>query len=437
MFRAGPPDPVPPGRPSRRGAWCLVPLMKSASGCLLSLLVALAARPALGGDAVAWSLKAFGTLGAIGTDTDRLGFRRDHTQDTAATRDFGADIDSRLGVQIDADFGNTLHAAVQWVARNHAGNFFEQNLEWAFLRWRPRDDLDLRVGRLGADAFLISDYRNVGYAYPWMRPPHEFYAPLFPYHFDGVDIVGRYGLGEGVLRLKGYAGYNLTEVQPSNAPVFGLESLLFGGSLAYESGDWRARVGYTQARPVNDLLEAPTLQPLLGALEDPLVNAFWPGASTLVERFSIRNQPVHYTSVGLAYDGGSWPIQAEAAYVDSNIIPLPSMVTAYLSVGRRFGNVTLYSLLGIAESLNRREQLPELPPAIREAADDQINGNNVDQKSVSFGARWDVYENVALKAQWSHFWIEDNGDLFWLNPTLPAGGGVEVNVWSFGVDFVF
>jgi hypothetical protein len=91
---------------------------------------------------------------------------------------------------------------VQWVARNHAGAFFEQNLEWAYLRWRPWNDLDLRVGRLGLDVFLLSDYRNVGYAYPWMRPPQEFYAPLFPYHLDGADIAQRFHLGEGFLTLK-------------------------------------------------------------------------------------------------------------------------------------------------------------------------------------------------------------------------------------------
>jgi hypothetical protein len=417
--------------------------MKPALVFLLGLLLALAGRPAFGGEGVDWSFRAFGTLGAIGTDTDKLGFRRDVTQDEAATADWIAAIDSRLGLQIDADYGNTLHATVQFVARNHAGAFFEQNLEWAFLRWRPRDGLDLRLGRLGLDVFLLSDYRNVGYAFPWMRPPEEFYAPLFPYHFDGADLARRFGLGEGFLILKGFAGYNQTDVLASYSPVFGLESLMFGGSLSYESGDWRARLGYAYLRALNDTLGIPALRSLAGMLQDPLVNAFWPGAAALVDEFSIQDRQIHYSSIGLAYDDGIWPIQAEAAYIHSEANQLPSMANAYVSVGRRFGAVTLYSLFGIAESLHSRVSLPEplLPTpdlvGLRNYVNGILNGNGVDQKSLSLGLRFDVYENIALKAQWGHFWLGNGSTLLWLDPALPAPGAVEVNVWSFGVDFVF
>jgi hypothetical protein len=417
--------------------------MRSLPAFALMLLAALAIRPAFGGDAIDWSFKAFGTLGAVGTDTDQLGFRRDYTQDTAATRDWSVAIDSRLGLQIDADYGNTLHAAVQFVARNHAGAFVEQNLEWAYLRWRPRDDLDLRIGRLGLDVFLLSDYRNVGYAFPWIRPPEEFYFPLFPYHFDGADIAQRFGLGEGFLTVKGFAGYNLTDVLPSYSPVFGLETLMFGGSLAFESGDWRTRLGYAQLRALNDTLQVPTLRTLFNTLQNPLINALWPGAAALGNDFSIQGRQIQYTSVGLAYDDGLWPIQAEAAYIHSEANQLPGMANAYLSVGRRFGAVTLYSLFGIAESLHAHADVPEpLVPApdlvsLRNYVDGLLNGNHMDQKSLSVGLRYDVYENIAVKAQWGHFWLGNGSTLFWLDPTVSSPGAIEVNVWSFGVDFVF
>jgi hypothetical protein len=413
--------------------------MRSAAARVLGLLLALAVGPAAGEHGVDWSFKAFGTLAAVGTDTDTLGFRRDPTQDTAATRDWAADIDSRLGLQLDVDLDHAWHAAVQWVARNHAGAFFEQNLEWAYLRWRPWNDLDLRVGRLGLDTFLLSDYRNVGYAYPWMRPPQEFYAPLFPYHFDGADIAQRFHFGEGFLTLKGFAGHNYTQVLPSYSPVFGLNSLLFGGSLAYESGDWRARIGYAQLRPLNDYDRWPEL----AQLRSPSANRLWPGASRIADDLSLQRGRVHYGSIGLAYDDGLWPIQAEAAYIDSSVPQLPTLGSAYLSVGRRLGNFTLYSLFGIAESLHHHVKVPGplLPfPDLLEkqrVIEGYLSGQGVDQKSVSLGVRWDVYDDVALKAQWSHFWIGNDGGLFWLAPSVPPAGAMEVNVWSCGVDFVF
>lgn len=387
-----------------------------------------------------WSFKGFGTLGAIGTDTNAFGLRRDATQDTGATRDWTATLDSRLGLQLDVDFNNPFHATVQWIARDRVGDFFEQNLEWAFLRWRLRDDLDLRLGRMATDSFMLSEYRNVGYAYPWMRPPHEFYALVIPYHFDGTDLTWRTGLGEGFLTVKGYGGYNFTQARAADAEarVIDLEMLIFGGNLGYEVGDWRFKLSYAWLNTIRDL---PQFDSLYAALRDPIVNNLWPGASDLVDPVSINHKSMHYSSLGLAYDDGLWQIQAEAAYIDSEVSQLPTMGNSYLSVGRRFEHVTLYTLLGIAKSLKDATPLPPvtLPiaelEALRDDVDTLINWPSIDEKSVSLGVRWDVYQNIALKAQWSHLWLGAHGVQFMTDPDRPIPD--TVNMWSFGVDFVF
>ena len=223
--------------------------LKTAYTLTLALALSFASLPTSGTD---WSFNGFGTLGAIGTDADNIGFRRDYSQSAAATSAWRADVDSRLGLQLDAHFNNEFYAAVQWTARNQAGNFFEQNLDWAYLRWKPSNGLDLRLGRLVFDAFLMSDYRNVGYAYLWMRPPVEFYSYLIPYHLDGMDVVKKFNVADGYLSLKGYAGYNLTDVQQAyGSPIIGTEWFLFGGNLVYETGNWLARLSYAQGRPLN------------------------------------------------------------------------------------------------------------------------------------------------------------------------------------------
>lgn len=404
--------------------------------------LALLAAPAWA-DGPAFSFKGFGTLGVVGTDTDHIGFRRDFTQTGGATHHGDAetvDIDSRLGLQVDADFNRAFHATVQWVARNHAGDFFEQNLEWAFLRWRPRDDLDIRAGRIGADAFMLSDHRNLGYAYPWMRPPHEFYALLVPYHFNGADITQRFALGEGYLSVKAYGGYSLNQMSSllQHTRDTTLRTVLYGGNLTYESGDWRARLGYAQVDTLNDLGQSSLYQ----TLEDPLVNLLWPGAQSLIPALKIEHKQIHYGSVGLAYDDGLWQIQTEASYAgSSNIQQFPSLLSGYLSLGRRFGHVTVYGLYGVVESLNDHRTLPKtavpLAPveALRSYVNTLLDGIQADEQSASLGLRWDVYENIALKAQWSHFWLGRDGALYWTDPEPPIP--TQVNVWSVGVDFVF
>jgi len=386
------------------------------------------------------SLRGFGTFAASGTDTNQIAFRRDSTQANGVTRSWGIKPDSRLGLQLDVNFDATWHAAVQWVARDHAGDFLEQNLDWAFLRWRPRDDLDLRIGRLGFDVFMLSDYRNVGYAYPWIRPPHEFYAGLLPYHFDGADISQKLTLGNGLLTLKGFGGYASYSV-PGLPNVADLGSLVAGGSLAYERGNWRARLGYGYAKTKTEL---PLQKTLYDALGNPQVNALWPGASALAREIRILDTAVQFSSVGLAYDDGTWLAQIEGSYIDSQVRSYPSVISGYLSLGRRLGKVTLYSLLGMSRSLQSTRAIPPLLVAtpelqeLRSSVGYLLNHNEVDEQSVSVGVRWDLYDNIALKAQWDHFWLGQNGTQLWVEPSLLSDPTPStVNVWSLGVDFVF
>ncbi|OAI23173.1 MULTISPECIES: hypothetical protein [Methylomonas] len=386
-----------------------------------------------------FTVKGFGTVGVSGTDTDRIGFRRDVKQSTGVTNGWGFDNDSRLGLQLDTDLNESWHATVQWVARNTTGDFFEQNLDWAFLRWRPVDDLDIRVGRLGFDVFMLSEYRNVGYAYPWIRPPHEFYGGIPVYHFDGADIAKKFAVGEGTLTIKAFSGYNFVQVPVGISNSADQGSLNVGGKLAYEYGNWNARIGYAYA--VNALELAP-LQPLLDSLNSAPVNAVWPGAQSFSQRISGKNKSVHYSSIGLAYDDGLWLAQMEASYVNSDIGVFPSVASGYFSAGRRFGKVTLYSLFGISESLNSQvnvsNPLVPVPSVIelRNATDQALNNSGVDEKSVSLGLRWDVYENIALKTQWTHYWLGNNGAALWLQPESALTPDT-VNVWSVGMDFVF
>jgi hypothetical protein len=383
--------------------------------------------------AIDGSFKTFGTLAAIGTDTDHLTFVRDASEDKGATSAWGINVDSRLGLQLDVDFNEQLHAMLQWVARDHAGNFFTENVDWAFLRWRPRDDLDIRLGRMGLDIFLLSDYRNIDYAYLWMRPPSEFYGVHSMNHFNGVDIAKKFAVGEGQLTLKGYAGYD-SEAGAYNTLY---DYLLWGVNLVHESGNWRSRMGYYSAEQLHSSISSASI----AELQTPAMKQQWPGIQSIAHYLSTPDKPVHYGSLGVAYDDGIWPVQSELSYIDSEISGFANRINGYLSVGRRFGKVTPFALYGFEQSLTRKLYIPA--PAVpstdllnlRTAIDSGLN-RSVDQMSLSLGARWDIYENVDLKVQWSHYWLGQNSSLTqWLYPATPLPN--QVNVWSFGVDFVY
>jgi hypothetical protein len=394
------------------------------------------------------SIKGFGTLAGTGTDSDLVGFRRDIALIKGTRKNWDITNDSRLGIQIDAKFTDTLHVTVQWVARNREGNFIEQNLEWAFLSWDIQPDLKLRAGRLGADVFMLSDYRNVGYAYPWIRPPHEFYGNIPYYHFDGIDITKKFDLDGGLLSIKALTGYSFNQLPTYLDIIYDQESFNLGASIQYEKDNWRFKVGYAHLDMMSEVpfdkyksAEFP-IDLFLDPANRGLLEAFWPGVGNVLDRLPVKGKEVNYASLGAAYDDGVWLAQAEMSYIGTNTTWYPSQASGYINFGRRFSSLTVYSLLGITKSLPNDVLIPTPPPGLGDlsaaytALNSAINKNDVNEKSISLGLRWDFYTNMAFKAQWSHFWLGKDGDRTWVSNTN-AMFPDHVNVFSVGVDFIF
>ncbi len=394
----------------------------------------------VGATAFSWSFSGFGTLGLLRSDSDELGFYRERSQIAPVMDSWKASSDSRLGFQVDVELSDTMHSTVQWVPRDHAGEILEQNLDWAFIRWSPGNDVDIRIGRVGFDSFLLSDYRNVGYAYPWMRPPHEFYANVPVSHFDGIDIKRLWNLGDGYLSLKAYGGYSsLFE----DYLTIELDGPLAGANLVYEVGNWKFKGGYTFIKLAKEQR----------FLKDDLLflsidSEYIPGLEQFESRMSVKGSRFHFMTLGAEYDDGTWLIQAEASYMNSEDIFHSDTASGYLSVGRRMGTVTLYSLFGISKTYDDKAVIPAISPDYKDDSyaretweywDSYLNLKNTDEKSVSIGLRWDFLPKFAFKAQWSHFWVvQGDTELLWgMMHYNNDRSETTVNVVSFGIDFVF
>jgi len=409
--------------------------------CLL-ILILFWISPAIAGDLYPhWTLSGFGTIGLTRTDTDELAFYRDRSQERPTLDSWKYHTDSRLGIQVDVDFSDSLHATIQWVPREHMGNFYEQNLEWAFLRWAPTPELDIRIGRLGFDSFLLSEYRNVGYAYPWMRPPHEFYANVPISHFDGIDIKKSISLTNGYLSLKAYAGYSSLFQEYASIEIDGPVA---GANIVYESENWKIRAGYTFIRRAK---EQNFFASDLAYLE--MDDEIFPGIKNKLKPvLSIKNNHFHFFTIGAEYDDGNWLINTEASYMDSEEILYNDTANAYLSIGKRLSNLTIYTLFGISKTFQDNISIPAVSPDYTEDPlaeeisyywNSIVNIRSTNEKSVSIGLRWDFHPQIAFKSQWSHFWV-DQGDtefLWGMEKYQENYHSHIVNVISFGFDFIF
>ena len=107
------------------------------------------------------------------------------------------------GLQIDVKPSDDLSMSMQLKAGGLEENV---DLEWGYLEYAFAPDLKVRAGRLRAPGFMLSEYRDVGYAYPWVQVPNEVYGWLPFNRFEGLDLRYWMSPGEVDLRVSTYLG---------------------------------------------------------------------------------------------------------------------------------------------------------------------------------------------------------------------------------------
>ncbi len=362
----------------------------------------------------------YASFGLVSNDNEDLGFRRDLTQNNGARDgELTWKTDSLVALQWNAKFNHQFDTVVQVVARDRFKNSFEQSLEWAFVRYRPQDGLDIRVGRLGSDIFMVSDHRQVSYALKWVRPPVDYYGWLALYYFDGIDVSKRFDIGNATVNAKLFYG-NTNETYPTTYDAEGAELDFYPGglSLTFEWGNWRGRYTYSDVSIKNNYL-----QPLTDLLET--VGAGWAEGAAWAEELDPSNKTMTYNEVGLGWDNNTWWMQTEYTTLTSTTRNILPSTYFYFSLGRRIQDFTVYGIYGFVEPdteytfVDGPVGLPplyaqQLAPAVI-ATELTINSSYLDQKSLGVGVRWDFAIKKALKFQVEKYDIAANGSNLWLN----------------------
>lgn len=405
------------------------------------LLLVAQARCALAGD---FSVNGFGTAGVAYLDKqDGWTYVRAINQKLNASA-FRADLDSVLGLQVNYRPNSTLELVGQLsVSALDAEAQMSDYIELAFLAWRPDPNWAVRLGRVNLDAYLYSDHRDVGFTYPYVRPPVEFYSRL-PTSVNGGDISRTWVHGDTQWLTKVFVGSSSTSAGAGTLrfdPIYGLMvSRETNGLLLRASG------AYVRL-PEN----AKGTQPLLLALQQiqalpvPQVAS---QAADLARPITTAGTYITYFAVGASYDRNRWLVTAEVSKGVSKGSPITSQTNGYLSVGRRFGAVTAYAMQSVtkrdAGGLAAPDWATPLAPlgpqvalqaqAVANAATTALNDFLGDQESSSLGVRWDATPWLAIKAQVDRVHTASMGVGTWRNAT---SGPDTSHVFAITADFLF
>lgn len=394
-----------------------------------------------------WRFSGYGTLARSWDSRDDLALIRDISQ--RPKHDFAGGpswrLDSRLGLQLAYRFSPQMEAVGQIVARYQDSTEFHHYVDLGYLDIQVAPALRLRLGRIGYDAFLMSDHRNLGYAYAWVRPPVEYYGWIPIFSVDGTDLTHEFQQGDARWRLRAQAGKN-DFVAPMGESKFNFHADgLWSLSAQREEGPWRLKAslsGFTSTKDVETLGDYHAGLRQIAGLGIPGISA---EAATLDDQSTFKDVRISYAALGASYDDGRWFGQAELGSVRTTKTFVPQTHSGYAVLGRRFGTLSPFIMLGVSrparkllKPINDWSGLGAPAVALQTLAYQQIvNSTRFDQETFSMGARWDIDARAALKLQLDHTRIHPNGYAAWFRDRALLNRHANVNLLTLSMDFVF
>jgi len=379
---------------------------------------------------VEWYGNGFGTLGAGVLNSNSINevnpFQHNGYDDSLQL-----DVDTRLGyqgiLQLDDQVSVTAQAVVQ------SSDDFEADLEWVYLTYKVNGNLFFNVGRIRRPSYNYSDYLDVGYAYPWIRPPVEVYSRDLAFYdqVDGISFLYERPIGGWISSVQAYYGGS-----SDNSEVSFGENVDFktrddrGVFLGLENDYWNFRLGY-QVLPSISVGRIEQGEALITALEGA-------GFGDIGRDLDVEDIRTEFYEFFIGLDINDWFCSAEYVRVLVSKSAAPNDEAAwYLTGGRRLGPLTLHYTYAERERENERrfsgpirEQASMLPPAfagpliaLADAVDEGSSLSDTKQKSHTVGLRYDFDKAYALKLEYQIISDQKND--------------LTNNLVSVAVDFIF
>jgi len=358
------------------------------------------------------------------------------------TSDARFDVDSRFGLQISSDVSENMKVVAQILARGSDDNY-DATVEWAYADYSFNDMFSLRGGKIKEPVFLISDYVEVGYAYPWIRPPGEVYSMNPLNTVNGLELLVQIPIGKNTLSFQPYIGTNSEDIPGTNGAgqfeatqIRGIDVKFAGRGYSVHASTLKTNVSTSGAFL--------TVAATPGGLADVSFDLDAEGEATL-------------TSAGFTIDVANIVVYAEwqdRDIKDSVEALFTDQDSAYVTVGYRFGkwlpHITFATIDG---------EIPNASSAVScvdvTSVCGPINGTDIfggagkfpyaEQTSTTFGLRYEVNDSAALKFEYQIVDIEDENNVpnvyqnFGLfDPSFESPASSEkIGIVSLALDIIF
>ncbi|WP_353371192.1 hypothetical protein [Aliiglaciecola sp. NS0011-25] len=312
------------------------------------------------------------------------------------------DKQSLLGIQADYLLNDEISITGQVVGFTDEQR--NSGLEWLYLTYAPSNALQVKLGRQRIPFFNYSDSLDVGFAYPWLTLPQQFYDTAFFSTFDGLLANYEFTLKDWLISYEGYWGRFDDKIylnsQEINTKVIGL----FGVNASVYYNNFTVRASFNQGDVSIEQSEASEFSQLLRQLGFNN-SADWLNASGIIQLY-------HFSA---NYENVDYFIRSEISRFNGKSGLVADIDSFYISVGYNFYPYTAYISYS-KKNLHFDHPGNEIPVGISPDLDtlaatylavlaafpdDKAEGTKV-------GIRWDYHANLAFKAEMTFVEAKEN-----------------------------
>lgn len=414
-------------------------------------------------------LSGFGTVGAARTSTDDALFNYPG-QGGGVDKQMGMEPDTKVGVQGSYKFTNTISGTAQVLTKYRASGQYQPEFEWAFAKWQAMPSLAVRAGRIGAPYFMISDFRDVGYANTAVRPPLDVYGQVPVSSFDGLDVSYQTELMGANVTSTIWGGSSRAEFSSSlvsngsavDPSVIKIKNSLGLNLQAELDNGLTVRLGHAGGALS---VESSVADQIISGARTNFGSVAANDVAAITNTLTTEGVRASFTGIGLAYDQNNIVLATEFTKRKVKKGYIPSTTGWYALGGYRFGNILPYVIISKLKVDDPNATMPTTatlsaiqggafgPTAAAGAqrvlggTQAVLNSQKLEQKTLSVGVRWDFTSSMALKAQFDRVTKPAGSNGLFLVPDLGAdiakgnssflNTKKNINVISVAVDFVF
>ena len=349
--------------------------------------------------------------------------------------------ESLFALQIASDLGDGLSATAQIMSRGK--NDYAAEFEWAYLSYEINDSTQINAGKLRIPFYRYSDFLDVGYAYPWARPPQTVYNLVFS-TFDGLSIVNNHTIGDwdstvqavygsydgSVDLLSDYDPATLTDMMGVNWTVsydwftaravymFTDTSISFENEPYVSVDDGTGTDTFVDRQVLNYSIAAVSASGVFQEVADQLI---------------VEDDFGSFFGLGFSVDYNNILIDAEFTKVEVEESIVATQEQYYVSVGYRFDSVTVYAITEHGEKTNDESYISKLPaiPAIQVGFAQLLATQNEEIDGLTLGLRYNFHPSAALKVDYT------THDTLAYNSDIGTFESVESSALTVGVSLVF